>query len=54
MAEEAKKTYEKAVNDFIRTNKVKGQVVYSELTNQLATPFELDADGMDKLIQMLF
>ncbi|WP_297074615.1 RNA polymerase sigma factor RpoD [uncultured Enterococcus sp.] len=51
MAEEAKKTYEKAVNDFIRTNKVKGQVVYSELTNQLATPFELDADGMDKLIQ---
>ncbi|EOT47982.1 MULTISPECIES: RNA polymerase sigma factor RpoD [Enterococcus] len=51
MAEEAKKTYEKAVTEFIRTNKVKGQVVYSELTNQLATPYELDADGMDKLIQ---
>lgn len=28
-----------------------GQVVYDELTNRLATPYELGADAMDELIQ---
>jgi RNA polymerase primary sigma factor len=51
MAEETNKTYEKAVAEFIRANKPKGQVIYDELSNQLATPYSLDADGMDKLIQ---
>ena len=45
------KTYEKAVTDFIKANKPKGQVVYDELSNVLATPYALDAEGMDKLIQ---
>ncbi|MHC5269708.1 RNA polymerase sigma factor RpoD [Enterococcus sp. LJL98] len=51
MAEEIKVGYDKAVKDFIKENKSKGQVVYDELSNQLATPFELDADAMDALIQ---
>ena len=53
MAEETKKTYDKAVAEFIKENKPKGQVVYDELTNHLATPYSLDADAMDKLIQKL-
>lgn len=51
MTEENKKNYDKAVADFIRENKIKGQVVYDVLTNQLATPYSLDATQMDKLIQ---
>lgn len=51
MAKQANTEYDKAVSEFIRTNKTKGQVVYDELSNTLATPFSLDADAMDKLIQ---
>ena len=53
MAEETKKTYDKAVAEYIRENKTKGQVVYDDITNRLATPYTLDADAMDKLIQKL-
>ncbi|MHC5250322.1 RNA polymerase sigma factor RpoD [Enterococcus sp. LJL120] len=54
MAEETKKlTYEKALSNFIKENKPKGQVVYDELTNQLATPYSLGAEEMDKLIQQV-
>ena len=53
MAEETKKTYDKAVAEFIKENKPKGQVVYDDITNRLATPYTLDADAMDKLIQKL-
>ncbi|MEG0079009.1 MULTISPECIES: RNA polymerase sigma factor RpoD [Enterococcus] len=51
MAKEQKTEYDKAVNAFIKENKPNGQVVYDELSNKLATPFSLDADAMDKLIQ---
>ncbi|MFV0560851.1 MAG: RNA polymerase sigma factor RpoD [Enterococcus sp.] len=46
-----KKKYNTAVAAFIKENKPKGQVVYDELSDKLATPFTLDADQMDKLIQ---
>lgn len=42
--------YETAVKQFIKENKSKGTVKYSDLSNQLVTPFGLDADGMDDLI----
>lgn len=51
MAKEQKTEYDKAVSAFIKENKPNGQVVYDELSNKLATPFSLDADAMDKLIQ---
>lgn len=45
------KKYEAAVAAFIKENKPKRQVVYDDLSNKLATPFTLNADEMDKLIQ---
>ena len=48
-----KKKYEAAVAAFIKENKPKRQVVYDDLSNQLATPFTLNADEMDKLIQKI-
>ena len=53
MAEETKKTYDKAVAEYNRENKTQAQVVYDDITNRLATPYTLDADAMDKLIQKL-
>ena len=38
---------------FIKENKPKGTVVYDDLANQLATPYTLDAEAMEKLIQKL-
>ena len=46
-----KKEYEKALAAFIKEKKPLGQVVYDELTNRLATPYELGAEAMDELIQ---
>lgn len=46
-----KKKYEAAVTAFIKEHKPKRQVVYDDLSNQLATPFTLSAEEMDKLIQ---
>ena len=43
--------YKKEVTKFIKQNKVKGSVFYDDLTNKLATPYELDADDMDELIE---
>lgn len=43
--------YDKAVAAFIKEKKPLGQVVYDELTNTLATPYTLNAEAMDKLIQ---
>lgn len=51
MSEETKLTYDKAVANFIKENKPKGQIIYDELSNQLATPYALDAEAMEKLIQ---
>ncbi|MDR2832849.1 MAG: RNA polymerase sigma factor RpoD [Streptococcaceae bacterium] len=53
MAQSEKKdvtTYDVAVAQFIRENKAKGSVVYDELTEKLATPYDLDAKGMEELL----
>ena len=34
-----------------KENKPKGTVVYDDLANQLATPYTLDAEAMEKSIQ---
>ncbi|MGX7172794.1 RNA polymerase sigma factor RpoD [Enterococcus ratti] len=47
------KKYEAALAAFIKENKPKRQVVYDDLSNKLATPFTLNADEMDKLIQQV-
>lgn len=49
--ENQKKNYEQALALFIKDNKVKGTVLYDDLTNTLATPYELDSEAMDSLIQ---
>ena len=51
MSEKPQKSYEQAVNQFIRENRYKGQVLYDDLSNQLVVPYSLDADAMDQLIQ---
>lgn len=43
--------YKKEVTKFIKINRVRGSVFYDELTNKLATPYALDADDMDELIE---
>ena len=45
--------YKKEVNKFIKEYKTKGSVNYTELTNKLATPYELNSDNMDDLIQKI-
>lgn len=42
---------EDATKKLIAEKKLVGQIHYDELTKQIASPYELDADGMDKLIQ---
>ena len=51
MEKETTKKYEAAVAAFIKESKPKGTAFYDDLTNKLATPFTLDADAMEKLIQ---
>jgi RNA polymerase primary sigma factor len=47
------KEYQKALTAFIKEKKPLGQVVYDELTNRMATPYELGAEAMDELIQKI-
>lgn len=51
MSEKPQKSYEQAVDQFIRENRYKGHVLYDDLSNQLVVPYSLDADAMDQLIQ---
>ncbi|CAI3383908.1 RNA polymerase sigma factor RpoD [Enterococcus cecorum] len=51
MSEKPQKSYEQAVDQFIRENRYKGQVLYDDLSNQLVVPYSLDSDAMDQLIQ---
>lgn len=51
MSEKPQKSYEQAVDQFIRENRYKCQVLYDDLSNQLVVPYSLDADAMDQLIQ---
>ncbi|MBO0476883.1 RNA polymerase sigma factor RpoD [Vagococcus sp. DIV0080] len=53
MLENNQAAYKKEVDKFIKENKVKGQVVFDVLTDKLATPFELNSDEMDTLIQKI-
>ena len=46
-------TYEQALAQLMSEKKALGQVHYDELTEKLASPYELDADGMDKMIQVI-
>lgn len=47
------KKYQKAVQKLIKDYKDKKEIRYDELTDTIATPFELEADDMDKLIQLV-
>ncbi|MGX6961226.1 RNA polymerase sigma factor RpoD [Vagococcus xieshaowenii] len=46
-----KVTYNQAVTALIKEHKVKGSILYDELTDKIATPYELGDKGMDSLIQ---
>jgi len=46
-----KVAYDVAVAALIKENKPKGSIFIDDLTDQLATPYELNSNSMDKLIQ---
>ncbi|MBF0937088.1 RNA polymerase sigma factor region1.1 domain-containing protein, partial [Abiotrophia sp.] len=45
--------YLEAVQALILAKKSEGQVHYDELTEKIASPYGLDADGIDTLIQIV-
>ena len=45
------KTQTQVTNAVIKEHKLLGTILYDELTDKVATPFELNADEMDELIQ---
>ncbi|WP_282920732.1 RNA polymerase sigma factor RpoD [Ignavigranum ruoffiae] len=49
--QELKLTYSEAKKQLIKEKKLIGQIHYDELTETIASPYRLDADQMDKLIQ---
>ena len=44
-------TLNEATSTLLAERKLFGQILYDDLSTQIAIPFELDAEGMDKLIQ---
>ncbi|PTQ84724.1 RNA polymerase primary sigma factor [Trichococcus patagoniensis] len=46
-------TLEQVTKKLIAEHKLLGSVFYDELADKIATPFQLDADAMDKLIQKM-
>lgn len=44
-------TLNEATSTLLAERKLFGQILYDDLSSQIAIPFELDAEGMDKLIQ---
>ena len=44
-------TLNEATSTLLAERKLFGQILYDDLSAQIANPFELDAEGMDKLIQ---
>lgn len=46
-------TIEQVTKKLIAEHKLLGSVFYDELADKIATPFQLDADAMDKLIQKM-
>ena len=47
------KTLEQVTNQVVKEHKLLGSIFYDDLTDKIATPFQLDADQMDKLIQKM-
>lgn len=47
------KTIEEVTSQVIKEQKLLGSIFYDDLTDKIATPFQLDADEMDKLIQKM-
>ena len=48
---EKDQTLNEATSTLLAERKLFGQILYDDLSAQIAIPFELDAEGMDKLIQ---
>lgn len=46
-------TLEQVTKKLIAEHKLLGSIFYDELADKIATPFQLDADAMDKLIQKM-
>ena len=46
-----KKAYDSEVKSLIKEYKAAGTIHYDVLTNKIATPFSLNAEKMDQLIQ---
>jgi len=44
-------TLKEATSKLLAERKLFGQILYDDLSAQIAIPYELDAEGMDKLIQ---
>lgn len=44
-------TLKEAISKLLAERKLFGQILYDDLSAQIAIPYELDAEGMDKLIQ---
>ncbi len=51
--DELKVTLGEATNQLIKEKKLLGQVYYEELSDRIASPYQLDAGQMDKLIQQI-
>lgn len=46
-------SYEEAVKQLIAEKKVIGQILFDDLSDQIASRYQLDADGINKLIQKI-
>lgn len=51
--QELQLTVEQATKELIKEKKVFGQIHYDELTEKIASPYELDSEAMDILIQQV-
>lgn len=51
--QELQLTVEQATKELIKEKKVFGQIHYDELTEKIASPYELDSEAMDLLIQQV-
>ncbi|MGP6140094.1 MULTISPECIES: RNA polymerase sigma factor RpoD [unclassified Jeotgalibaca] len=47
------KTLTQVTNQVVKEQKLLGSIFYDDLTDKIATPFQLNADEMDKLIQKM-
>lgn len=52
-SQELQLTLDQATTQLIEEQQVIGEIHYDELTQKIASPYELDSDGMDRLIQTI-